>query len=83
MPYVRIDFIEWHDSVKFREITFTSGTGLSQIRPIEYSKTLGDWIKLPETAYNVDTKEYYKLQPQNNICYNNKFRKSVKKHKYF
>lgn len=60
-PYVRIDFIEINDDVKFREITFTSGSGLSVISPEKYNLMLGNMIKLPELAYNIDTGEYFKL----------------------
>lgn len=63
-PYVRIDFIEMNDDVKFREITFTSGSGLSVISPEKYNLMLGNMIKLPELAYNIDTGEYFKL-PKN------------------
>lgn len=42
VPFVRIDFIDWHGDVKFREMTFTSGSGLSKIEPAQYSKLLGD-----------------------------------------
>lgn len=63
-PYVRIDFIEMNDDVKFREITFTSGSGLSIISPEKYNLMLGNMIKLPELAYNIDTGEYFKL-PKN------------------
>lgn len=61
VPYVRIDFIEWKGSVRFREMTFTSGSGLSVIKPNAYNKKLGDMIKLPKLAYNIDSEEYYKL----------------------
>ena len=59
VPYVRIDFIEWKGSVKFREMTFTSGSGLSQIKPSTYSQVLGNWIVLPKQAYNFKTGKYY------------------------
>ena len=62
VPYVRIDFIEWHGSVRFREMTFTSGSGLSVIEPKKFNRVLGDWIQLPRPAYNIDTGEYYKLK---------------------
>ena len=61
VPYVRIDFIEWHGSVLFREMTFTSGSGLSLIEPKHYNRLLGNWIKLPKLAYDIDTGTYYKL----------------------
>ncbi len=62
VPYVRIDFIEYNGSVLFRELTFTSGSGLSVIEPEKFNRVLGDWIQLPRLAYNIDTGEYYKLK---------------------
>ena len=67
VPYVRIDFIEYADDVRFREMTFTSGSGLSVIKPEKYNLKLGDMIKLPELAYNIDTGEYYKLPKKSKI----------------
>ena len=58
VPFVRIDFIEWHGSVKFREMTFTSGSGLSVIEPSNYNKILGDWIKLPKIKYIPKSQEH-------------------------
>ena len=42
-------------------MTFTSGTGLSYIKPTEYNKLLGSWITLPELAYDLDTKTFYEI----------------------
>lgn len=67
VPYVRIDFIEYEDDVKFREMTFTSGSGLSVIKPDKYNLILGNMIKLPKLAYNIDTGEYYKLPKKSKI----------------
>lgn len=67
VSYVRIDFIEYADDVRFREMTFTSGSGLSVIKPEKYNLKLGDMIKLPELAYNMDTGEYYKLPKKSKI----------------
>ena len=61
IPYVRIDFIEYEDTVIFREMTFTSGSGLSTIKPDRYNMVLGNMLKLPSLVYNIDTGEYYKL----------------------
>ncbi len=85
IPYVRIDFIEWHNTVKFREMTFTSGTGLSPIIPKSYAKTLGDWIKLPELAYDINTHAYYKLNPKklNNTSSLRVVKNTKLKNKYF
>lgn len=61
VPYVRMDFIEYKGQIKFREMTFTSGSGFSKIEPTLYADTLGEWITLPKLAYNIDTGEYYEL----------------------
>ncbi len=45
--HCRIDFVEYNDDILFREVTFTSGSGLSPIEPEQYSIILGNWIKLP------------------------------------
>lgn len=70
VPFVRIDFIELNGDVKFREMTFTSGSGLSKIEPENYNLILGNWITLPELAYDHENNTYYRL-------------KSKKKNKYF
>ena len=59
VPYVRIDLIEYNGNIKFREMTFTSGSGLSAIVPEDYSDKLGEMIQLPKQKYNVDTKEFH------------------------
>ncbi len=67
VPYVRIDFVEYGDDVVFRELTFTSGSGLSDIKPDKYNMILGNMIKLPKLAYNIDTGEYYKLKKKSKV----------------
>ncbi len=67
VPYVRIDFIDYKDDVRFREMTFTSGSGLSIIKPDKYNIELGRMIKLPKLAYNLDTGEYYKLPKKSRV----------------
>lgn len=57
-PYLRIDFINLNNSVKFREFTFTSGSGLSEIVPSKYNDIFGNWIKLPNKFYDVETNKY-------------------------
>ncbi len=52
-PYVRIDFVINNKDILFREMTFTSGSGLSKIVPDDYNKILGDWIILPKHKYVV------------------------------
>lgn len=48
-------------------MTFTSGSGLSVIKPDKYNLILGNMIKLPKLAYNIDTGEYYKLPKKSKI----------------
>ena len=67
VPYVRIDFIDYKDDVRFREMTFTSGSGLSVIKPDKYNMELGNLIKLPKLAYDIDTGEYYKLPKKSRV----------------
>ncbi len=58
-PYVRIDFAQYKDNIKFREMTFTSGSGLSVFQPKECNIMLGKMMKLPKRAYNINTGRYY------------------------
>ena len=44
--HVRIDFIVVNGQLKFREMTFTSGGGLSRFKPQETKYKLGEMIKL-------------------------------------
>ncbi len=60
-PYVRIDFVMDDNNIKFREMTFTSGSGLSKIVPNEYNKILGDYIMLPKKVYDPKTNKYYTI----------------------
>lgn len=61
VPYVRIDFVVVNDTIQFREMTFTSGSGISEIIPDEYNKIIGDWINLPNKGYNIKKDKYCKL----------------------
>ena len=45
--HVRVDFIIYNDNLLFRELTFTSGSGLSQFEPKKFAYTVGDMLKLP------------------------------------
>ena len=45
--HVRVDFIVVNNELKFREMTFTSGSGISRIEPENYALVLGEMIKLP------------------------------------
>lgn len=44
--FVRIDFIPIGDKLIFREMTFTSGSGLSRIEPEAKSLEIGNYIKI-------------------------------------
>lgn len=46
-PFVRIDFYELVDGVRFGEITFFPTSGLGIFEPEEYDTVLGQMIKLP------------------------------------
>ena len=41
-----MDFYEINNKIYFGELTFFPGNGYEQFNPIEYDKTLGDWIIL-------------------------------------
>ncbi len=46
-PFVRVDLYLVQDRIYFGELTFTSGGGMSSFDPVEWDRTLGDWIGLP------------------------------------
>ncbi len=46
-PFVRIDFYEMADGVRFGEITFFPTSGLGIFEPEEYDALLGEMIELP------------------------------------
>ena len=48
-------------TIYFGEMTFTRSSGSAHWNDNKYNKMLGDMIKLPKLAYNIDTGEYYKL----------------------
>jgi len=61
--HVRVDLYRLDDgTIYFGEMTFTSASGICRWNDKKIDRQLGDWIKLPEKAYNVDTKEYYNLE---------------------
>lgn len=47
IPQVRVDFYESYDRILFGEMTFFRNGGFGEINPIEWSRKMGDWIKLP------------------------------------
>lgn len=60
-PFVRVDFYIVGDSVFFGEMTFSSSSGTEVISPKSFEKYLCSKITLPQLAYDIDTKKYYKL----------------------
>ena len=47
IPQVRVDFYESYNQILFGEMTFFRNGGMGEIYPIEWSRKMGDWIKLP------------------------------------
>jgi len=47
IPFVRVDFYQIGNEVRFGEMTFYPGCGQEKFKPEEYDKILGDWLKLP------------------------------------
>ena len=61
-PHVRVDFYRLDDgTVYFGEMTFSSASGSCKWNNEDINYKLGELIKLPELAYNLDTGEYYKI----------------------
>ena len=59
--YVRVDFYLLNNGeVKFGEMTFTPASGTSHWSSQHINLFMGQQIKLPELAYDIDTGEYYK-----------------------
>lgn len=50
IPFIRADFYEISGKTYFGELTFFPASGFEGFRPEEWDKTLGDWIKLPESS---------------------------------
>ncbi len=59
--FVRVDFYQVLDRVYFGEMTFTSSSGAEQISSAQFDSVLSSKFKLPEKAYNIKTKKYYKF----------------------
>lgn len=47
-PFVRIDFYSVDGKTIFSEITFHPASGFAEFKPIEFSREVASWIKLPE-----------------------------------
>lgn len=50
--HVRVDFFIVNGKVIFGELTFTNGAGLDKIKPYEFDKKMGSWLKLPLSKRN-------------------------------
>ena len=57
---VRVDFYYIDNKIYFGGMTFTSQGGTGKFNPASEDLRLGQQIKLPELAYDIDTGEYYK-----------------------
>ena len=47
-PFLRVDFYEISNTIKFGELTFFPTSGFGGFKPIEWDYKLGEWIKLPK-----------------------------------
>ncbi len=60
-PHVRVDFYVIGGKLYFGEMTFTSSSGTSDIKPKSFDYYLANKFVLPHKVYNVDTGRYYRL----------------------
>ena len=59
--HVRVDFYRLDDgTILFGEMTFTSASGIGRWNTKKIDMELGKLIKLPSSAYNINTKHYYR-----------------------
>ena len=47
-PQLRVDFYEVDGKVYFGEMTFFHCSGFEEFHPVEWNKTFGDWVVLPD-----------------------------------
>ena len=60
-PFACVDLYRLNDGIiKFGEVTFTGSCGSGRWNNEKYNLLLGELIKLPQLAYDVDSGEYYK-----------------------
>lgn len=64
--FVRVDFYITNKKIYFGEMTFTPASGTLKF-PNYINQKLGNMIKLPKQAYNMDTGEYYKLPKKSKL----------------
>ena len=66
--YVRVDFYQLENGeIYFGEMTFTPASGVMRWSSDKINFELGNMIKLPKLAYNIDTGEYYKLPKKSKL----------------
>ncbi len=59
-PFVCVDLYRLNDgTIKFGEMTFTRSSGSGHWNDERYNLMMGEFINLPELAYDIDTGEYY------------------------
>jgi len=51
--HARVDFFIVNGKIYFGELTFTNGAGLDRIKPYEFDKKMGNWLKLPIEKNNI------------------------------
>ena len=59
--YVRVDLFATKEKIFFGGMTFTSGSGIDDIKSKFFERKLSLLLKIPKSAYNIDTGEYYKI----------------------
>lgn len=61
--FVCVDLYRLNDgTIKFGEMTFTRSSGSGVWNDEKYNIQMGNLIKLPKKAYNLDTGKYYKIK---------------------
>lgn len=48
-PFLRVDFYEIDNAIKFGELTFFPTSGMGGFKPTEWDSKFGEWIKLPDS----------------------------------
>ena len=48
IPFLRVDFNFWNNTIWFGELTFFDNAGVATIYPEEWDRLLGSWIELPK-----------------------------------
>ncbi len=58
--YVRVDLYATKEKIYFGGMTFTSSSGIDDIKPKKFERKLSLLLNIPKLAYNVDTGDYFK-----------------------